>query len=337
MKKSRSEFAFLGGMREDYCITHDDIAIRGVIGGNAVYSAVGARIWVSPVSLLSRVGINYPQKWIDELQQEGIITTDVKILDDPQNTCTFYAYLSPEERVDTNPTSHFRRVNQPIPKTLIDYQSSTDGQESREIFGPLALRPSDLPRTMGNAIAVHLAPADYLSHATIPQMLQESGVKIMTLDPSIRYMDPSFRWDLPTIVHGLDAFLPSDQEARSYFTEYKMDVWEMAEAFGDMGARFVIIKRGPGGQCLWDKNAKQRWQIPAYAAQVRDVTGAGDSFCGGFIVGLSQTGDPVESALMGSVSASLTIEGSGALYALGAAPGLKEARLEYLRGGVKRI
>jgi ribokinase len=70
---------------------------------------------------------------------------------------------------------------------------------------------------------------------------------------------------------------------------------------------------------------------------VRDVTGAGDSFCGGFVVGLSQTGDLVESALMGSVSASLTIEGSGALYALGAAPGLKEARLEYLRGGVKRI
>ena len=150
-------------MREDYCITHDDIAIRGVIGGNAVYSAVGARIWVSPVSLLSRVGINYPQKWIDELHQEGIITTDVKILEDPQNTCTFYAYLSPEERVDTNPTSHYRRVNQPIPKSLIDYQSSTDGQESREIFGPLALRPSDLPRTMRNAIAVHLAPADYVS------------------------------------------------------------------------------------------------------------------------------------------------------------------------------
>ncbi len=324
-------------MREDYFITHDNVANCGVMGGNAVYSAVGARIWVSPVSLVSRVGINYPEEWIEDLQQEGIVTSGVKILADPQNTCTFYAYLSPEERVDTNPTSHFGRINQPLPKALIDYESSTDGQERRENFTPLALRPSDLPKTIKKTTAVHLAPADYLSHATIPQNLQESGVKIMTLDPSIRYMDPSFRRDLPSIVHGLDAFLPSGQETRSYFSEYKMDVWEMAEALADMGAGFVVIKRGAGGQCLWDKNARRRLQIPAYPAQVRDVTGAGDSFCGGFIVGLSQTGDPVEAALMGSVSASLTIEGTGALYALGAAPGLKEARLEYLRGGVKRV
>ena len=337
MKKPHSKFAFLGGMREDYCITHEDIVICDVLGGNAVYSAVGARIWVSPVSLVSRIGINFPREWIKDLQEAGIITGGVKILDDIQNTCTFFAYLSPDDRVDTNPPSHFHRVNHPLPKALIDYQSSTDGQESRNKFGPLAIRPSDLPQTISNTIAVHLAPADYLSHATIPQTLRDSGVQIITLDPSIRYMDPTFRRDLPTIVHGLDAFIPSVQEARAYFTAQKMDVWEMAEVFGGMGARFVIIKRGPGGQCLWDKNAKQRWQIPAYPAQVRDATGAGDSFCGGFIVGLSQTGDPVEAALRGSVSASLTIEGSGALFALGAAPGLKEARLEYLRGGVKRI
>ncbi|MCA9947120.1 MAG: hypothetical protein KC449_26755, partial [Anaerolineales bacterium] len=50
--------------------------------------------------------------------------------------------------------------------------------------------------------------------------------------------------------------------------------------------------------------------------RIADVTGAGDSFCGGFMVGLAQTGDPAQAVAYGLVSASLVIEGYGALYAL---------------------
>jgi ribokinase len=49
---------------------------------------------------------------------------------------------------------------------------------------------------------------------------------------------------------------------------------------------------------------------------VVDVTGAGDSFGGGFAVGLRQTGDPLRAVLMGTVSASFVVEGWGALYGL---------------------
>jgi hypothetical protein len=55
------------------------------------------------------------------------------------------------------------------------------------------------------------------------------------------------------------------------------------------------------------------------------------------LVGLVQTGDPVEAALRGTVSASLVIEGVGALYALASTPGLSVARLEALRGLVRPI
>jgi ribokinase len=70
---------------------------------------------------------------------------------------------------------------------------------------------------------------------------------------------------------------------------------------------------------------------------VRDVTGAGDAYCGGFMVGLSETGDPVEAALRGAISASITVEGIGATYALGTTPGLAEARLRSLRDSVRRV
>jgi len=98
-----------------------------------------------------------------------------------------------------------------------------------------------------------------------------------------------------------------------------------------MGCRFVAIKHGAGGSCIWDREQARGWHVPAYPARVRDVTGAGDAYCGGFLAGLCGQGDALEAALMGTVSASLAIEGSGAVYPLGALPGLARARLEALR------
>jgi ribokinase len=116
-----------------------------------------------------------------------------------------------------------------------------------------------------------------------------------------------------------------------------MDLWQMAKAFSEWGCRWVVIKRGARGQFLWDNDAKCGWQIPAYPARVKDVTGAGDAFCGGFLVGLDKTKDAVEATLRGNISASLTIEGSGALFALEALPGLKDERLNTLRPYVKQV
>jgi sugar/nucleoside kinase (ribokinase family) len=76
--------------------------------------------------------------------------------------------------------------------------------------------------------------------------------------------------------------------------------------------------------------------IPAYPANVVDVTGAGDAFSGAFAAGLWQTGDPLRSALMGAVAASVTIEGYGALYALNAQRATLNRRLDELAGRVQR-
>jgi sugar/nucleoside kinase (ribokinase family) len=337
MSVSEYQYVTLGGMRQDYCITHDGQVLLGVLGGNAIYSAVGARLWSDEVGIVSRVGSDFPTEWLEQLSSSGFNTDGIHRLTEPHNTCTFYAYLSQEERVDTDPASHFLRIGQPLPKVLLDYLSSTEGQTDRDTFSPLAIRPTDLPGQISLVSGAHLAPAHYLTHTTVPLRLRDFGVRVVTLDPSERYMDPSFEKELPIIVSGLDAFLPSEKDAISYFRPLGLDIWEMAEAFGGMGCRFAVIKQGPRGQCIWDTDAKRRWHIPAYPAKVYDVTGAGDSFCGGFFVGLEQTGDAVEAALRGSVSASITIEGSGALYALDALPGLVHARLDALRPSVTQV
>lgn len=327
----REMLAIIGGLREDYSITHDGRAHLGELGGNAVYAAVGASAWADSIAILSRVGTNYPREWLLQIEARGFKTSGIKVLEGEHDTRTFFAYLSPEERVDTNPAAHFLRIGLPLPPDLIDYRSSTEGQDGREAFAPLAVRPADLVFEPGTVEAAHLAPMDYLTHRVVPARLRELGVRLISVDPSIRYMQPDFRSELPVLVNGLSAFMPSEVELLAYFQPRPPGLWEMAEALGEMGCPIVVIKRGAAGQYIWDREAACRWQVPAYPAKVRDVTGAGDAYCGGFLAGLLQTGDPLEAGLRGSVSASLAVEGTGALYPLDAAPGLAQARLNSIR------
>jgi ribokinase len=69
---------------------------------------------------------------------------------------------------------------------------------------------------------------------------------------------------------------------------------------------------------------------------VRDPTGAGDAFCGGFCASLLAADDPVLAACRGTVSASFAVEGFGALHALGADRAEARRRLEGLLGRIGR-
>lgn len=329
------EYLFAGGLREDYCISAGGEVHLQEIGGNALYAGVGARVWAQRVGLLARVGSNYPADWLQKLNARGLDTRGVKVLETPQDTRTFYAYRSLEERDDTNPAKHFERLGQPLPEALNGYVSSTNGQEERNRFGPLAVRPSETPRSYLHARGAHLAPCEYVVHQTLPATLRRNGVRFVTCDPSVRYMQPTFTDEVKQVINGLDAFLPSEMEVRLFFGEALKDLWQAAEAFGAMGTRLVVIKLGARGQYIYEAATRRKWHVPAYPAKVRDVTGAGDAYCGGFLTGLAETEDAVEAALRGTVSASLVVEGTGALYALDSAAGLARARLESLRHSIR--
>ncbi len=330
-------YGIVGGLREDYYITHDGEVHLREIGGNALYAAVGAAVWSGAIGLVSRVGENYPHEWLGGIRAQGFDTSGVRLVAGRQNTLTFYAFSSLEERVDTQPADYFAKVGQPLPAELAEYVTSTDGQESRGEFGPLGVRPADLPSEYLQARGFHLAPGHFLSHATLSESLRREGVRVVTCDPSVRYMQPSYANDLAQIVNGLDAFLPSEQEVRALFREAVPDLWEAAEALGAMGAAHIVIKLGARGQLVYDAAGNRRWQIPAYPVKVRHVVGAGDAFCGGFLTGITETHDPVEAALRGAVSASMVVEGQGVFLALEATSGLAQARLASLRDHLRRV
>jgi sugar/nucleoside kinase (ribokinase family) len=150
-------------------------------------------------------------------------------------------------------------------------------------------------------------------------------------------MQPRYRDEVARIIGQLDAFLPSEMETRAFLGEPVDDLWQAAEAFAAMGTKLVVLKLGARGQYVYDARARRRWHVPAYPSRVVDVTGAGDGYCGGFLVGLCETGDALEAALRGCVSASLAVEGTGALYGLRYSPEQLAERLSAVRQAVKVI
>ena len=318
-------FITAGGLRIDYLITHDSRAYSGLVGGNALYAAVGAAVWGGEVGLWARVGQNYPLAWLEELRQYRIATDGLVRVEGDQDHRTFYAYTPDGRRDDTNPQAHFARIVQPLPPALDDYVHSTPGQDNPHHYEPLALRPADWPRRYDDVaangfVAVHLSPLALSTHLHVPDTLRRRGVSQITVDPGERYMVPGRLQYVRRLMPQIDAFLPSEQELYSLFGA-AADLEEAAATLCRWGAPLVVVKRGANGVLVQMGADGDCIPLPAYHspgdARVVDVTGAGDAFGGGFMVGLAQTADPLQAARLGLVSASLVIEGYGALYALG--------------------
>jgi ribokinase len=312
-------FVTAGGMRIDYLVTHAGEARVEMVGGNGLYAAVGAALWAPPVHLWARIGSNYPQAWLDQLPIQEIAIAGLVRLPTPQDHRTFFAYLPNGRRDDTNPAAHFARIGQPLPAALHDYIHSTPGQANLDEYEPLALRPEDWPKGWRSVTAVHLSPLTLATHLHVPHRLRQLGIPQITLDPGERYMVPARQEQIKQILPQVDVFLPSTMEIRSLFGA-KVDLAEAAVTLTKWGARWVVVKNGAEGVLLVNGRTQTITHFPAYHAandpRIIDVTGAGDSFCGGFMAGLAHTGDPAQAAAYGLVSASLVLEGYGALYAL---------------------
>lgn len=337
MSVSPPRFLVLGELRRDFLLPPSGRPQLDVPGGNALYAAAGLSLWEDGVGLVARVGEDYPRLWLEEFTRRGINTQGVSVLPQALDLRNFLAYTDTHTRHTENPVAHFANRGHPFPRELLNYHDDRAGLDSRTQLTARSLRQTDIPHDFLHATAAHFCPLDYLTHSLMPAVLRQTGFTTLTLDPAPGYMDSSF-WDhIPAILTGLTAFLPSEEEVHALFQGRSTELMEMAEALGTFNCELVVIKRGEGGQLLYDASAGTAWEIPAYPSHVVDPTGSGDAFCGGFLAGYRRTYDPVEAVVHGNVSASFVVEGSGPFYALEALPGLHQARLEVLRDSVRKL
>ncbi len=333
------KFILAGRLNRDYFITAEGKAVLDTLGGNLPYAAVGFKLWepAPPPGLLARVGEDYPQQWIDDLERHGFDTRGIHILPEAIDVRNFYVYTDKATRVTGDPIPHFSRLGLPFPKSLLGYKDTSNSLDSRTRLSPLSLRQEDIPEAYKEANAAHLCPLDYLTHSLMPATLHQLGVTTITLDPASSYMNPTFWLDVPSLITGLTAFLPAEEDMRNLFQGQSDDLWEMAESLAAYGCELIVIKRGKRGQLLYDAASKSRWEIPAYDARLVNPTGVGDAFCGGFLAGFRKTYDPLEAVLYGNISASIVAEGFGPFFALEVLESLPAARRDHLRQAVRKV
>jgi sugar/nucleoside kinase (ribokinase family) len=119
--------------------------------------------------------------------------------------------------------------------------------------------------------------------------------------------------DLRPILPHIDVFMPDSMEATMLTGE--TDPEKQAELFLQAGCAIAIITRGRDGALLM--SAQKTLEAPAFPVEVVDVSGAGDAFAAGFIVGLLeqwQTEDALRFASVIGASACTKLGCTGGVF-----------------------
>ena len=332
-------FVIAGKLNREYILPPSGQPLLDSPGGSLLYAAGGLAVWDKSIGLVGRVGEDYPHQWLRALDERGFDISGVRTLRELQNVDlrAFIAFTDTNERSQSNAVSHFARRQLTFPKSLLGYQPPDETRKDPREPEPASPSALDVPKDFRDVRYVHICPFDFVSQSQMVNLFRGGPNQTVSLDPAPGYMAPAFWRDLRLVLQGITIFQPSEDELRALFWGETNDLWEMARRVSEYGPQIVVIKRGSHGQMVYDVSGNHRYEIPAYASRMVDPTGAGDAFCGGFLAGFQKTNDPLISALHGSVSASLKIEGSGPFYELDVMPGLAEARLYALKEMVREI
>ena len=300
-------------------------------GGNALYAAAGANLWSSHTGISAVVGFDWPAKYTAALSQSRIDTDGLVY----KNAETMRAWTVYEQ---SGYRRYFSRNREMIPLTPSPYSSAPINPDDVAAYSEAArqihLRCSPLPQELPNHLwqtlhSLHLCPMRLETILAWLDFLQDKpdifvSVDILPYPLNGNLDDPHLRH----LLRRTNAFLPSELEAESLLPGYAPETF--CREIAARSPEIVIIKQGERGAAVFDRTENRFSQIAPYPARVTDLTGAGDSFCGGFSIGYSLTQNAIRAAQYGAASASFIIEGFGGLHALNISPTQAEQRLANL-------
>jgi len=251
---------------------------RDLLGGSASFIARAAAYFTKHVSIVAVVGDDFPKHQLDELTQLGIDISGIERA--PGETFhwagRYAADLATRETVETR-LGVFANFQ---PKL---HEAHKDAQ--------LVL--------LGNIDPV--LQLDVLRQVRAPALV---ALDTMNLWINIK------RDDLVKTLAKVGTLMINDEEARQLAEEHNLR--RAAGKILKMGPSSLIIKRGDAGALLFHGGGA--FAAPAMPlSEVKDPTGAGDSFAGGLLGYLAYAGDLSPSTIrtamiMGSVMGSFAVE-----------------------------
>lgn len=329
-------YIIAGKYTRDYLILPNGQAYIDIQGGSGFYSAAGLGLWDKNIGLLGIVNEEYPPEWLQAANQRGFDKRGIQFIPDHFDQRNFIAYPTLDDPDNANPISHFSRIGQPFPKTLLGYTGNEISNPKNNTTSAL-IKIKDIPFDYLDVTAVHICAMDYPSQSRLPSFFRQGHATTISLLAADDYMNPLYGDLVPSILKDISAFICSEKQLRNLFYGKTSDLWEMVSELDVYGCELIVIVTKTNLFLLWDRTTKKKYEIPLYPATIKDPTGMLDSFCGGLLAGLRSTQSPIDAVLKGSISASFTVEGIGPFYCLDSYPELVNARLGYLTPYVVEI
>ena len=254
-----------------------------IVGGAASYIALAASYFHRNISLVSVVGDDFPQDFLNILTKEGVNLEGLQIKKGEKSFFWSGKYHNDLNNRDT-----------------IDTQLNV-----LENFNPI--------------VPESAKECDFLMLGNLVPAVQRSVIEQLTKRPKLIVLDTMNFWmdiamdELMITLKEIDVLTINDSEARQLSGEYSLV--KAAQKILTMGPNVVVIKKGEHGALLFNK--EEVFFAPALPLEeVYDPTGAGDSFAGGFIGYLAKTKDisfdnMKRAIIFGSAMASFTVERFG--------------------------
>ena len=311
------DLILLGQTTVDHVVPARSGVWREQLGGNALYAAAGARLWIEPerIGVVTRVGEDCPFDPRAPLARAGIGHVMVAATGREQ----LVEWILYEEDGS--------RRSLPRNRALREAGGEGTGAGSEYLAHLEAQSPSaaDVPADWLPAGAVHLAPQVLTRHEESLRALSPRA-GFVSVDPSPHYSAARSEEALArALAPAATALLPSEREVAHLVGE---DGWAgLGQRLAAAGFPEVVVKRGAAGALLCERGSHPV-EVPARRVEVRDPTGAGDAFCGAYAACRLQDVPPAEAARRATVAASLVIECEGADAALARASNTARRRLE---------
>lgn len=254
-----------------------------IVGGAASYIALAASYFQRDISLVSVVGDDFPQDFLNILKKEGVNLEGLQIKKGEKSFFWSGKYHNDLNSRDT-------------------LETQLNVLENFNPIVPESAKECDF-LMLGN-----LVPA--VQRSVIDQLKKRP--KLIVLDTMNFWMDIAMD-ELKKTIAMIDVLTINDSEARQLSGEYSLV--KAAQKILAMGPKVLVIKKGEHGALLFNK--EEVFFAPALPLEnVYDPTGAGDSFAGGFIGYLAKTKDisfenMKRAIIFGSAMASFTVEKFG--------------------------
>lgn len=254
-----------------------------ILGGAATFIGIAASKLEVNSGLVSVIGGDFPQEYIDLMKSHKMDLSGVKKI---ENGNTFF--WSGRYKNDMNTR-----------ETLVTELNVLENFEPK------------VPENWKNPEILMLGNLHPSIQKSVLNQL-ENRPKLVVLDTMNFWMDQT--WDeLMDVIKDIDILAINDEEARQMSKEYSLV--KAAKKILTMGPKTLIIKKGEHGALLFNEN--NVFFAPALPLEdVFDPTGAGDTFAGGFTGYLAKTKnysfDNMKRAIIyGSALASFTVEKFG--------------------------